>query len=86
MDSTNDWRLRDQQDYLFQKKLSHCNYKQLSPKSDHDHCEFCWKKFSLYDGDSHVGYCTSDKYYWICDECYTDFKEMFEWELVPCLD
>ncbi|MBM2824639.1 MAG: hypothetical protein HW402_303 [Dehalococcoidales bacterium] len=34
----------------------------------------------------HVGYATIDDYYWICENCFQDFKEMFAWNVVECLD
>ena len=43
----------------------------------HEHCEFCWEK-ALAD-KSCVFYCTDDLYYWICEECFRDFREMFNW-------
>lgn len=30
----------------------------------------------------HIGYCTCDRYRWICEQCYNDFKELFDWKLV----
>lgn len=73
----NDWRLTNQINYLKDVKLKYKNYALMV--TDHDHCEFCWTKF---DEDNCYGYCTIDMYHWICEECYNDFKEMFNWELV----
>jgi hypothetical protein len=73
----NDWRIRNQQDYLFGKKLTLKKFS--STKTDHEHCEFCWQK--IMDDDSsdviREAYTTDDNYYWICPECFKDFKEMF---------
>ena len=33
------------------------------------------------DDCSNYGYCTLDKKYWICEDCFSDFKEIFEWEM-----
>ena len=75
----NDWRVTDQAEYLMAVKLIHCKF--TSKIREHDHCEFCGIKFSEHDDDLREGYCTLDKYYWICDQCYHDFKDYFKWEL-----
>lgn len=28
-----------------------------------------------------AGYTTLDSYYWICDGCFEDFRERFEWRV-----
>ena len=38
-------------------------------------------KISEYDGDLHEGYCTKDEKCWICEKCFNDFKEMFDWKV-----
>lgn len=73
----NDWRLVNQQEYLMNAELSKSVYKPLSKNWDHDHCAFCWDKFSENAEDLSSGYCTKDKKHWICEECFNDFKEMF---------
>jgi len=75
----NDWRLTNQLNYLKGKRLIYSNFKQKSPKWDHDHCEFCMKKL---DRPEQKAYSTPDYYRWICEECFEDFKEMFEWNVV----
>ena len=77
MINDNDWRIRKQIDYLYEKVLLISVYSKKSEEWDHDYCEFCWKKF----GDGNVGYCTLDYKFWICEECYTDFKESFKWKI-----
>ena len=47
----------------------------------HTHCEFCWAKFSTYKEDLKWGYTTYDKRFWICEECFNDFKDRFQWEV-----
>ena len=49
--------------------------------NDHDHCAFCWDKFAEYDGCLHEGYCTEDGRDWVCEECFNDFKERFQWRV-----
>ena len=74
---SNDWRLLKQQEYLMNAKLKKMQYTKPSEKWDHDQCAFCWDKFSENSKDLQQGYCTPDQKYWICDECFNDFKEMF---------
>lgn len=76
----NDWRFTGQDKYLHYVKLKWSKFD--SAIRDHDHCEFCFEKFSQNKNDLHEGYCTVDKYYWICEKCYNDFKHMFNWEIV----
>jgi ribosomal protein L37AE/L43A len=75
-----DWRLTDQLDYLFGVELLNTVFRSEEMKRDHDHCEFCMKKFPQ---EVERGFCTVDKYYWICETCYDDFKEMFKWKVKP---
>ena len=72
-----DWRLRGQEDYLLGENLYFRKWKAPKKEWDHDHCEFCWDKFSDYPDTLHEGYTTEDNYNWICQTCYDDFKEMF---------
>ncbi|HBY64897.1 MAG TPA: hypothetical protein DEG42_00610 [Acholeplasmataceae bacterium] len=74
-----DWRLRGQEENLFKKKLYLRTWTQVKEDWDHDHCDFCWDKFSEYPEDMHEGYTTEDNYSWICPKCVEDFKDMFQW-------
>ena len=74
-----DWRLNDQMDYLDGEKLERNTFK-ATETNDHDHCCFCWKTFSEFPEDTHIGYCTDDRYCWVCEECYDDYKFIFGWE------
>jgi hypothetical protein len=47
----------------------------------HEHCEFCWEK--AYTDKPCVFYCTKDLYWWICSECFEDFRELFHWQVKP---
>ena len=75
----NDWRLTNQMDFLFQKQLLHINYRSNQADWDHDHCVFCGINI---DSTTGKAYCTTDLYHWICDTCFNDFHEMFEWEVI----
>ena len=55
------------------------NYANRKTATDHDHCEFCGTKFSDTIPDAlKIGYTTKDDYRWICQQCFEDFKDMFE--------
>ena len=75
----NDWRLMNQMEYLYKKRLLCRPYEHYRDGWDHDHCEFCSVKFSIGTGES---YCTEDKYHWICMKCFNDFHEVFAWVVV----
>lgn len=75
-----DWRLTNQIDYLFRQKLKRECFSNF-PNEEHEHCEFCWVKFGHENDNVKFGYCTKDAYYWICDTCFKDFKDIFEWEV-----
>ena len=52
------------------------------PDWDHDHCEFCFRRFASAERQNFCseGFFTEDKR-WICETCYEDFKLMFDWIL-----
>ena len=76
-----DWRLTNQLNYLYRSRLIWSKYV-MTDKNDHDHCEFCWEKFGEEEGMIHNGYCTTNRYRWICPKCFDDFKDMFQWRVV----
>lgn len=78
MRDENDWRLMNQEIYLKDKNLFHINYNQKE-NHDHDHCVFCMEKFI---SEKQIRYCTEDYYYWICENCFEDFKTMFNWKII----
>ena len=45
----------------------------------HEHCALCWEK-AVTDKNS-TFYCTIDFKYWICEECFDDFKDRFHWNI-----
>jgi hypothetical protein len=86
MVNSTDWRLHGQEKYLKGVELCwrlYCRDPE-KPEWDHDHCEFCWAKFTVEDHPEvlHEGYTTVDEYRWICSGCFEDFKEMVEWRVV----
>jgi hypothetical protein len=77
-----DWRLQGQERYLNGVQLRWGSYKPYREGWDHDHCEFCGRKFAVQGGDFVEGYATRDLYHWICKACYENFKSTFNWEIV----
>jgi len=82
MINKNDWRIMGQEEYLFGVQLLHIKYKPANDRNTHDHCEFCGKTFFLLEGYLHCGYCTEDRYLWICDVCFSDFQDRFKWIVI----
>lgn len=86
--SIEDWRIMGQPGYLFRKNLY---YKTFIPyfddqHPDHAHCEFCNNYFSLEKvSDNHYlheGYYEPESKSWICETCFQDFKEIFQWTVI----
>jgi DNA-directed RNA polymerase subunit RPC12/RpoP len=75
-----DWRLTNQEEYLFGKTLILKKF--IPTKTDHEHCEFCWQKIMAKDTPDVVreAYSTENEYYWICIDCFNDFRDMFKWK------
>ena len=72
----NDWRLRGQEKIIMNTMFYLSKYK----GEDHDHCIFCWQKFQkeINENDSvDEGFVSLNGKYWICKNCFFDFKEMF---------
>lgn len=46
----------------------------------HEHCFFCFEKF-MTDMDVEC-YCTTDFEHWICEECFNDFKNKFDFSVI----
>jgi hypothetical protein len=78
-----DWRLTNQQQYLFGVTLQRKPYSQSHESWDHDHCAFCWAKFSETGGPEipHEAYATLDDYHWVCPTCFSEFRTMFDWKV-----
>lgn len=80
---TSDWRLTNQHRYLQGIALTRQAYVPADVGNDHEHCEFCFAKFTLHpDGESlHEGYASPDHRRWVCVQCFADFREEFGWLL-----
>ena len=76
--------------YLKGVALVHRPYRRnpIDPTWDHDHCAFCWAKFMVEDYPDvlHQGYATADDHQWICERCFEDFKDSFQWTLIGSHD
>lgn len=81
MTNQTDWRLQGQESYLTGRQLRFVPYVRRSQQWEHEHCEFCSAKFSDNADDLHTGYVTKDQHYWICPDCFRDFKDQFRWEV-----
>ncbi len=79
--TADDWRRRGQERFLKNVVLVRRSYRLYREGWDHDHCEFCWAKFSLGEGDLNRGYSTEDEYRWVCESCVDNFKDEFGWTL-----
>ena len=91
-----DWRNRGQEDYLKSVKLVRKKFKSTLPDviatgdeyrryNDHEHCDFCFQKIMENCGEKNCcteGYCTEDSKIWVCDDCYNEFKNEFNWNVV----
>ena len=78
----NDWRIRWQEDYLKGRTFYFHEYSMWSEQWNHEHCEFCWKKIGQDEDTCHEGYSTLDDYYWVCTDCFQDFKEYFAFQIL----
>lgn len=82
--SDTDWRLKTgQEKYLTGISLTRKTWRESRPGWDHDHCEFCLAKFAAFDGADvlHEGWTTPDEYRWICDTCFADSRDRFDWHV-----
>ena len=92
---TTDWRLCGQEKWLSNEKLikedvaifykarkEEWDGKNPFDLWDHDHCDFCYEKFMIETAiEQPFAYRSQDYNAWICETCYNDFKEKFNWKL-----
>ena len=45
----------------------------------HEHCEFCMCKIT--NQMDKACYTTKDEYRWVCIDCFSDFKDRFNWKI-----
>lgn len=77
-----DWRITYQPDYLYNITLKYEKFKQVKKHWDHEHCKFCWERISENIGDLNYGYCSLDNANWICEQCFQDFRDAFNWKVI----
>ena len=73
-----------EEDRLYSATLVKRKYQQWNDIWEHDHCSFCWAKFaeeSHIPDALHEGYATEDEGDWICEDCFNDFKDLFQWKV-----
>ena len=77
-----DWRLQGQESYLMGDTLFSKHYADRKTDTDHDHCEFCGEKFSeTIPNALTIGFATASDYRWICNQCFKDFQETFQFKI-----
>lgn len=64
--------------YLYDKKIIKKDY---PSDVDHAHCELCWARFGSSDGDLRKGYFERESQSWICEDCFTVFRDYFRWRI-----
>lgn len=78
---TKDWRITNQDKYLKNLEFKKTQFSDNN-SDNHDHCVFCWEKFSNNDGDLKFGYLSLDNKYWVCENCFNDFKNLFNLKII----
>jgi hypothetical protein len=89
MDATDDdWRIHGQERWLVGAVLHFAPYLTLRPTWDHDHCAFCWARFTQepYPDTLQAGYTDDENFHWVCPQCFDDFQERFHFRLRPRIE
>jgi hypothetical protein len=75
-----DWRLTPAHERLRGRRFEHKPWHASREGWDHDHCEFCWRKFPSEEpaGWTAAGPAGESDYHWICDACFADFRDQLE--------
>jgi hypothetical protein len=83
MANQDDWRLSRPRKYLQGIELQWEKFIPYREEYDSDHCEFCWAKFmdAVHPDFLREGYTTPNHYYWICKNCFEDFRDLFQWKV-----
>lgn len=81
----NDWRLLNDVQHLTNQEIDPVNGEDIIEHlSDLEKCRFCWDKAN--DNKKGFWYLPLDKSCCICENCFNDFKELFEWTLLDGCD
>lgn len=80
-----DWRLSFGREISFYSQFTWSlkKWEITRPNWDHDHCEFCIHKITDLEIPNSLkeGWTDKDETYWICETCFADFKEMYQWKI-----
>ena len=76
-----EWYIEQYEDmpYLHSKELMVRVFPWI--EGEHNHCEICWNRFSMYPGDQHIGYYQKESKCWICNNSYERFAFLFHWKI-----
>lgn len=82
-----DWRLMNDVGYLMNAEIDPVGYEEIvTYRPQIKHCVFCWEqvpqKLSYYQ----TWYVPLDKSCAICENCFKDFREQFNWKLLDGYD
>ena len=73
-----DWRLLSVDDSLKKKEINPTDGEEIGLHAPYlDHCAFCWTQVE--HTRHQIWYVPTDLSDCICEKCYRDFKEMFQW-------
>lgn len=89
MSNVQDWRLETTANLNLEgRSIEWVRWTAPKESWDHDHCVFCWQKFMEADipDVQHYGWHTEDGQYWICQQCFVDFKDRFNWKVIERKD
>jgi len=81
----NDWRLEANKSFLENEVFRYLNFAKEYEDTEHDHCIFCkYKTFSSNKEHLQWGYASTTRngYWWVCPECFEDFKEIKGWTTI----
>lgn len=80
-----DWRLYGKEDSverLLQGQTFVYRKFKTQGRNDHEHCFFCMDKIAEEGrGDYTHGYAREDLKWWVCEVCFADFKDRFDFKL-----
>lgn len=77
----NDWRLVNQENFLMRKNVVKAHFFETAD-CDHTHCVFCWEKIGKQRNMLNTAYRIVGGNWWICEKCFTDFKEHFGFQII----
>ena len=94
LEQEGDWRYTYHLELLRGQSFRFCAYQEEQFGNDHHHCSACWQKIAERDWPEvvHQGYVTryaipdgSGKWQWnwVCENCYSDLRELLNWQLEP---